>query len=101
MPMKLRLELGAMISLDDVDAEREPAHDFVEKASGRPLVARVEHLQDADPRAVIDRRELIQPLASAGDSLEELHVHLQAMAGLGLLVALPALLVRPVLLIRG
>src|SRR5262249_39579832 len=37
----------------------------------------------------------------AWDALEELHVHLQAMARLLLLVALPALLVLAVLLARG
>src|SRR5262249_32455983 len=61
---------------------------------------RVVDLQDANPGAIVDRRELIQPAARARDPLEKLHVQLQSVTGLGLLVALPALAARLVLLIR-
>ena len=66
----------------------------------RALVARVVDLQDANPGAIVDGRELIEPASRARDSLEELHVELQPVAGLRLLVALPALAVRLMLLIR-
>jgi len=54
---------------------REPTQDFVDEP---------------------DRGELIQPLPGAGNPLEELHVHLQAVPRLRLLVPLPALPVRSV-----
>lgn len=100
VPVKLRLELGAVVGLHDLNPKREAPHDLVEEADGCSLVAGIEHLQDTDSRAIIDGCELIQPFPGAGDSLEEFHVHLEAMSGLWLFVALPALLVWPVLLIR-
>ena len=55
------------------------------------LRAGVVDLQHADARAVVDGGELVEPLARPRNALEELHVHLQSMARLRLLVALPAL----------
>ena len=63
------------------------------------LVARVEDLEHADARAVVDGRELVEALPAARNALEELHIHLQAMPRLRLLVALPAPPSRPMLLI--
>jgi hypothetical protein len=76
---KLGLELRTVVGLDHVHAEREASHHLVEKVDRRALIARIEHLQDADPRAVIDRRELIQALPRAGIRSRELHIDLQAM----------------------
>jgi hypothetical protein len=33
MPVELRLKLGAIVGLNDMDAKREPAHDVVEEVS--------------------------------------------------------------------
>ena len=99
MPMKARLELRPVVGLHDVNPEREPAHDIVHELDGRPLVAGVEDLQHADARAVIDRRELVEPRARARNPLEKLHIDLQTMARLPLLVPLPPLAVWPVFLI--
>ena len=96
---KLGLELGAVVGLHDVHAERQPPQDVVDEADRRALVAGVVDLEHANARAVVDGRELIEALSGARDPLEELHVHLQAVARLRLLVSLPALPVRPVLLI--
>jgi hypothetical protein len=49
MPVELRLEFGAVVSLHDVYAERQPAHDLVDELHGRALVARVVDFQDANP----------------------------------------------------
>ena len=58
-----------VVGLDHVHAEREESHDVVEKADPARGDAGVE-LQDADPCAVIDRRELIQSLPRCGDRLD-------------------------------
>jgi hypothetical protein len=63
------------------------------------LGAGIEHLEHSNPRAVINGRELKQPAPSAGNALEELHVHLKAMPWRDLLVSLPPSAVRPMLLI--
>src|SRR5580700_2407736 len=60
MPVKRRLELGAVVRLYDVHPEREPTDHFVDELRGRALIAGVVDLEDADPRAVINRCELIQ-----------------------------------------
>ena len=61
--------------------------------------ARVIHLEHPDARAVVDRRELIEPFLRPRDALQELDVHLEAVAGLGLFVTFPAEPVGPILLI--
>jgi hypothetical protein len=99
VPMKLRLELGAVIGLNDVDAERQSAHHLVNELDRRALIARVEDLEDPDPRAIVNRGELKQPSACPGDALEELDVYLQAVPRHGLLVSLPAFAKGPMALI--
>lgn len=76
MPMELGLELGAVVGLDDVDAEREALPHFVDELDSPALIAAVVHLQDSNARAIIDRGELIEALARARDALEELHIEL-------------------------
>jgi hypothetical protein len=101
VPVELRAELGAVVRLHELDAERQAANDLVGEVDRRRLVARVVNLEHPNARAVIDGRELVEALLRPGDALEELYVHLQTVTGLRLLVALPAPLVRLVLLIRG
>jgi hypothetical protein len=76
MPVELRLEFGAVVGLDHVYTERQPAHDLVDELHGRALGARVVDLQDANPGAIVDSRELIQAAPRTGDSLEKLDVQL-------------------------
>ena len=99
MPMELRLELCPIVRLQDVDSEWEPLPNAVKEADYGALVAGIIDLQNSDPGAIVDGSELIKALCRTRDALEELHVHLQAVAGLGLLVALPSFAVRLVLLI--
>ena len=97
--MELRLEFCAIVGLDHVHPKWQPPEDFVDELNRGALGAGVEHLENANPRAVINGRELKQPSPSAGDPLEELHVNLKAMPWRDLLVPLPASAVRPMLLI--
>ena len=97
--VEARLEFGAIVRLNYTDAERQAAPDFVDELDGRPLIAGVVDLEDPEPRAIVNRRELIEASPSPWDPLEKLHVQLQAVAGLGLLVALPAGRVRSMFLI--
>jgi hypothetical protein len=83
-----------------VDSKRQALDDIVREADRRALVAGIVDLQHPDSGAVIDRGELIQPSARAGDSPEKIDVHLQPVARLRFLVSLPALSLRAVLLIR-
>jgi len=84
-----------------VHAERQSAQHLVDENDGRTLIARIMDLQDSNPGAIIDRRELIEPTSRPRDSLQELYVDLQAVTGLGLLIPLPAFAVRLMLLICG
>jgi hypothetical protein len=77
VPMELRLKLRAIVGLNDVNAKREAAPDFVDEANGGALVTRVVHLEDTNPRAIVDGGELIEPRPRLGDALEELDVQLQ------------------------
>ena len=86
MPVEFRLELGAVV----------PSEHEV----GRSLVAAVVHLQHAKTCAVVDRRELIETAMRARDSFQEFHLELPSVAGLRLLLALPARTVRAMLLTR-
>jgi hypothetical protein len=98
--MELRLELGAVVGLHDVNAKRQALSHFVDESNGGALVARIVDLEDADAGAVINGRELIQPFARARDPLEELDVELQPVARLWLLVPLPALPMGLMFLVR-
>ena len=72
VPVEFRLELGAVVGLHDVYAEGQAAEDLVDEECGCPLGAGIVDLEDANSRAIVDGGELIQPLTSAGDSLQEL-----------------------------
>ena len=85
--------------LNDVDAERQPTQDLVDELDGRPLIAGVVDLEHANAGAVVNGGELIQSLLGAGNTLEELHIQLQAKARLLLFIARPARLMWPMLLI--
>jgi hypothetical protein len=98
--VELRLELGAVVGLHHVDAKRQTSKNFVDEQDRRALIARIVDLQHTNPSAIVDGRELKEPASRAGNSFQELHIQLQSMAGLRLFVALPALAVRLVLLIR-
>ena len=58
--MEVGLEFGAIVRLDHTDAERQAAPDFVDEPDGRSLIAGVVDLEDPDPRAIVNRRELIE-----------------------------------------
>ena len=100
MPVETRLELSAVIGLDDQDTEGQTTKDLIHELDGGALIAGVVNLEDADTRAVVDGGELIQALLSAWDPLEELHIQLQPMSGLRLLIALPGLTL-PLMLLIG
>ena len=100
MPVEVGLEFGAIVGLDGLDAERQPPEDVVDEGDGRPLIADVEDFQHANPGAIVDRRELVEPPARARNALEKLDVDLQAMPRLRFLVARPAVRMPPILLIR-
>ena len=74
--------------------------DFVDERDRRALGAGVVNLEHTNPRAVIDGGELIEPPSRAGDALEEFHIELQSVTRLRFLVALPALPMRLMLLVR-
>src|SRR4030095_13951469 len=100
MPVEVRLEFGAIVGLNDVDAEGEPPEDVINEGDRRTLSARVEDFQHANAGAVVDRGELIEAPARARDPLEKLDVDLQTMPRLRFLVARPAVRVPAVLLVR-
>jgi hypothetical protein len=54
-----------------VQAKRETAPHFIDELDGRLLVTRIVDLQDADPGAVVDRRELVEPFGRPGDPFEK------------------------------
>ena len=68
VPVELRLELGAVVGLDHLDAERQLLQDVVEELDrGLLVVARVDP-QHPEPGAVVDRGELVVLLACALDA---------------------------------
>jgi len=60
MPVKLGLKRRAVVGLHHVNAERQPANHFANEEDRGALVARIEDLQDANPGAIVDRRELME-----------------------------------------
>jgi hypothetical protein len=80
MPVEVGLEFGAIVGLNDVDAEGQPPEDVIDEFDGRPLIAGVVDLQHANAGAIVDRRELVEPPAGAGDPLKKLDVELAADA---------------------
>ena len=93
MVVELRLKFCPVVGLNHVHAEWEAPQDVVGELHRRALVARVIDLENSNARAIVDRGELVEPFTRARETLQELHVHLHAQPGLGLLVALPAFLV--------
>lgn len=99
VPVEARLELGAIVRLDDQDAERKPPDNLVHEADGGGLAAAIVDLEHPDTGAVVDSRELIQALAGACDPLQELHIQLQPMSRLWLLISVPGAARRPTLVV--
>ena len=59
MPMDVGLEFAAFVRLHDRDPKRPAPANLVNEPDRRALVAGVVHLEDANPGAVVDGRELI------------------------------------------
>src|SRR5665213_195632 len=93
VPVEPGLELGAVVRLDHLDPEGELLEDVVNELDRCDLVEAIVDSQDPEPGAIVDRRELVVLLPSSGQGSNELDVDLDAMTWLGLLVALPAVLV--------
>ncbi len=87
-----------VVGLDAHDLEGQLLEDVVDELDRALLAEPVVEAKNADARAVVDRGELVVPLACALQGGDELHVNLDLVAGLGLLVALPALGVAPIAL---
>src|SRR4029453_17687901 len=81
MPVEMGLEFGAIVGLNDVDAEGEPPEDVINEGDRRTLIARVEDFKHANAGAVVDSGELIEAPARSRDPLEKLDVDLQTMPG--------------------
>jgi hypothetical protein len=62
VPVKLRLELGAVVGLNDVDSEWQTTNDFVGETNRGRLRAAVVDFQDSNSSAVVDRGELVEAL---------------------------------------
>lgn len=62
VPVELRLEFGAVVGLDDENAEWQSTKDLVDELNRRYLRAGVVNLEYANARAVVDCGELIEPL---------------------------------------
>src|SRR5687767_3420862 len=101
MPVKVGLEFGAVVRLNDMHAEGQSPENVVDEGDGCSLIAGVVDLQHAKPGAVVDRGELVEASARAWNPLEKLDVDLQAMARLRLFVPRPAVRLAAVLLIGG
>src|SRR6202012_1913 len=99
VPVKVGLELGTVVCLDDQDPEGKSADDLVHEANRCLLVADVVDLEYADASAVVDRCELIEALSRSGDAFQEFYVDLQAVAWLWFLVPMPGTACRPSLLV--
>ena len=101
VPMKLRLELSAVVCLEHVNSKWEPLSDIIEELDRCLLIASVVDFKDSNTRAVVYCRELVEALPRAWYALQELHIQLYTVTGLSFLVALPALLMRLVVLVSG
>lgn len=90
MPVELGLPLVSVVGTNRVDAEGEALGPRSPRKSTAlsSLVALVD-AQGADPRRVVDRRELValQAAPVLAPELQELHVELDVVAGDLLLVA--------------
>jgi len=99
--VELRAELGAVVGLDHLDLEWQLLEHVVQEPDRGALVEPVVDPKDPDPRAVIDRGELVVLLPRALQRSDELHVDLHPVAGQRLLVPLPPVDVAPVALGGG
>jgi hypothetical protein len=90
MPVEMGLEFSAVVGLNHVDAERQAPEDVIDECDGGALMAGVVDLEHANAGSIVDRRELVEPPARARDAFEKRDVDLEAMPGLRLLVARPA-----------
>ena len=100
MPVELGLELRAVVRLHDVDAKRESPHDFLEETDRRALIAHASYTFNTRMRVQSSIAVNWYSRFPVPGFARGIHVHLEAVPGLRLLVSLPALPVRPVLLIR-
>jgi hypothetical protein len=92
VPVEAGAELGPVVGLDDLDPERQPLQHIVQELDGGLLVELGIAAQHAQAGAVVDGGELVVRLGlgGAGQRLDEPDVELDAVAGQGLLIALPA-----------
>jgi hypothetical protein len=93
VPVEGGLKLGPVIGLDPLNAERQLLEDVVDELDGGLLVEAVVHPQNPNSSAVVDCGELVMLLSSSANRRDELDVDLDLVAGLGLLVSLPSVLV--------
>ena len=89
VPVERGLELRAVVGLDELDTERQLLQDVVDERDRGLLVEPVVDPEHPQPGAVIDRGELVELLARAGQRGNELDVDLDLVTGLGLLVPGP------------
>jgi hypothetical protein len=54
MPVKVGLGFGAIVGLNDVDAEGQLAEEVLDEFNGRSLRAGVVDLEDTNARAIVD-----------------------------------------------
>ena len=94
------LKLSAVVGLDHLEPEGQLLEHVVDELDGGLLVEVVVDAEHAKAGAVVDRGELVVLAFGAAGGRHELHVDLDSMPRLGLLVALPALLVALVALRR-
>ena len=78
-------DAGASARLARPMRKGEPPKNLVDETDRGSLVAGLVDLEHSDECAVIDGGEQIETPFRARDPLEELHVQLPAMSGLGLL----------------
>ena len=91
--VKLGLEFGSVVGLDRLDLERQLGEEVVEELDRGLLIAAGIDAKDPESGAVVDSRELIEAFPSSTNRGDELDVHLDSVAWLLLLVALPSFLV--------
>jgi hypothetical protein len=98
MPVKVRLKLGAVVRLDDLDPEGKPTNDVIDEFDGCGLIAGVKNFKNSQAGTVIHRGELVEPLARPWNALQKLHVELYTVARLLFLVPLPTFRIPAMLL---
>src|SRR3990170_4515249 len=81
VPVEARLELRAVVGLDDLHPEGQTLEDVVDELDRRLLVQSVVDLQYPEPRAIIDGGELVVALPGALQRRDELHIDLDPVPG--------------------